>query len=114
MVEKQPSHSGEAQPGAKSDRPVMVLTRLEPTSSHFEAAKQALEKWTAELKNIGAFQSMDIICCMPEQIAWIEQWKSKLDLDDFNKNHLVYSGFMVTFFENSRTIPTRYVYRKLF
>lgn len=113
MVEKQSSHAGEVSLGAK-DRPVMVLTRLEPTNSHFEAAKLALEKWGEELKKINAFQSMDVICCVPEQIAWIEQWKSKLDLDDFNKNHMAYSGHMAVFFENSRTIPTRYVYRKLF
>jgi len=113
VVEKQPSHSGDV-PLAVKDRPVIVLARLEPTETHFEAAKKLLHSWQEELKKVSACLGVDLICCVPEQIAWIEHWDNKANLDLFNKEQLPFSSFLSDFFENSRAVPTRYIYRKLF
>ncbi len=112
MVEKQSDsleHSDKAQ-----GRPVIVLARLEPTAVHFEAAKKILADWQEELKKVSACLGVELICCVPEQVAWIEHWDSKASLDSFNKEQLSFSSFLSDLFENSRAIPTRYIYRKLF
>ncbi|MEZ5493785.1 MAG: hypothetical protein R3E61_04165 [Pseudomonadales bacterium] len=95
-------------------RPVIVLARLEPTSLHFESAKKLLMEWKDSLGKTSACLGVDVICCAPEQIAWIEHWDSKASLDLFNKEQLPFSSFLSALFENSRSVPTRYIYRKLF
>lgn len=94
-------------------RPVFVLTRFEPINAHFESAKKILADWQVELKKTAACVKVDIICCIPEQIAWIEHWDSKASLDLFNKEQLPLSPFTAAFFEHSRAVPVRHVYRKL-
>ena len=111
-MEKQSDSLG--QQDKAQGRPVMVLARLEPTNVHFEAAKKLLDDWQLELKKISACLNVDVICCAPEQIAWIEHWDSKASLDLFNKEQLPFSPFLSALFENSRAVPTRYIYRKLF
>jgi len=111
-VEKK-SDSLELQDKAQG-RPVIVLARLEPTSAHFEAAKKIFHDWKDELKKVNGYLSIEEICCTPEQMAWIEHWDSKASLDLFNKEQLPFSPFLSALFENSRTVPTRYIYRKLF
>ena len=110
-MEKQ-SDSLESQNKAHS-RPVFVLTRFEPVNTHFESAKKLLADWKEELKQVASCIDMDVICCVPEQIAWIEHWDSKAGLDLFNKEQLPFSPFTAAFFEHSRAVPMRHVYRKL-
>jgi len=94
-------------------RPVFVLTRVEPIGSHFEAIKKLLDAWKDELKNFAACLEVDVICCVPEQVAWIERWESKASVDLFTREQLPFMPYTAAFFEHSRTVPVRHIYRKL-
>lgn len=94
-------------------RPVYVLTRVEPMGAHFEAIKKLLDDWKDELEKVATCLDVDVICCIPEQVAWIERWESKASVDLFNKEQLPFMPYTAAFFEHSRTVPTRCTYRKL-
>jgi hypothetical protein len=95
------------------DKTVVVLCRLEPLAGRFQDAKKVSEEWFEFIKKMPDCKRVDIICSVEHQIAWLEDWTSKMALDKFMMDHLVYADFSVRMLDCSRGVPFRHVYRKL-
>jgi hypothetical protein len=101
-------------PSEKSvDKSVIVLHRMEPIQGRFHDAKKASEEWAVFLKSFPACKNIEVICCMENQIAWIESWESKMAVDHLNANHLPFADYLVRMLDCCRKVPTRFVYRRL-
>jgi len=92
---------------------VVVLHRMEPLAGHFSEAQTISEEWFEFLKKIPGCKGVDIICSVDNQLAWLEEWASRVALDKFNEEHFMYADFSVRMMGCSRGVFTRYVYRKL-
>lgn len=110
MVEqKHPEKHQEKNP----DRPVMLLARVTPADGRFEDAKKIFDRLCVMLKSQPDCEGVEIICCVPEQLAWMEHWKNKASLNAFNSEHMAYSSFIADFFAVAKGVPTRLPFRKL-
>ena len=100
-----------------SDKPVekaiFVLHRMEPLVGRFEDAKKVSEDWFEFLKKMPNCKGVDVICSVEKQVAWLEEWTSRMAFEKFNEEHFSYADFSVRIMNCSRGMPTRYVYRKL-
>ncbi|MEZ5540411.1 MAG: hypothetical protein R3E63_10825 [Pseudomonadales bacterium] len=113
MVDSHAHHAGSAQHDKAAGRPVIVLTRITPDANHFEKLKSVVETWKRFLQPMSGYEGIDIACCTPDQIVWIESWNTKAELDAFNRDHLAFANFISDFFECAKSAPRRDVYRKL-
>ncbi len=113
MVESHSHHAEAGQHDKAAGRPVIVLTRISPSASHFDQLKKVADEWQAFVKPIEGYEGLDVVCCVPEQVVWIEHWRTKADLDAFNRDHLAFSNYLADLFAYSRNVPQREVYRKL-
>jgi hypothetical protein len=95
------------------DRPIMLLARVTPAEGKFDDAKKIFERLCAALKEQQDCEGVEVICCVPEQLAWMEHWKNKTSLNAFNSEHMAYSSFIADFFAVSKGVPTRLPFRKI-
>lgn len=90
-----------------SKKPVIVLHRMIPRQGKCDAVRALMEEWFVFLKEKSECKSMETLCCIDEQVAWIEEWPSKAVLDAFNEEHLSMSDFISRMVSVSKIIPSR-------
>lgn len=96
------------------DKSVVVLHRIHPLAGRFDDARKVSEEWLEFLKKIPGFTGSDTICCIDSQIAWLESWDSKMSVDKFNAEHIIFADYFARMMDCSRGVFVRSVYRKMF
>ena len=96
-----------------ADKSIVVMHRMEPLADQFSVAQQVSQDWFEFLKKMPDCKRVDVICMVDKQVAWLEEWTSRVALDKFHEEHFAYTDFLVRMMACSRGVPTRYVYRKL-
>lgn len=95
------------------DKSVVILHRMQPLSGRFEEARKVSEDWFEFIRKMPGCTGVESICCVDEQIAWIEMWASRMAFNKFNEEHVAYIDFPVRMLNCSRGIPSRHIYRKM-
>ena len=95
------------------DKTIVVLNRVEPLAGHFAELQKISEEWFEFLKKSPDFKGVSVICSVDQQIAWLEEWTSRVAVDKFTDEHIAYADFSTRILNCSRGMATRHVYRRL-
>jgi hypothetical protein len=91
---------------------VLLLHRIVPKTGCLAQSQKEAENFFAFLKTFPECKSIDVICSIDSQIAWLEEWSSKAAVEEFNASHLAMSSHLSKMSQWAQVMPQRLIFQK--
>lgn len=98
------------QPGKPSGKPTtcIILARLYPaTEKDVAEALQVYNEYCKSVTKDYTHVKFELICAIEGQLAWLETWKTRADLNAFYDNTIGLTDFPARFMQFSKRPPER-------
>lgn len=92
---------------------IMVLARSYPTAQQLPEAMSVYEDYCALVKKQAPATSIELICAVEGQLAWIEHWESRTVVQAFYDSYSGMSDLPVRLMNSSKRMPERHHYQAL-